>query len=141
MNGRVHHYMRIASSTSQNCGISYFIFDDIASLAGSADARNVDPDISKKENESRYLCNKYRVAGETALWGTHCQWMNGGGTTPGERCPGTLIVKHEFGISGGDHPYIKVEHKCVDNREVTSAVACGANDNRPKLERISPNIE
>ena len=38
MNGRVHHYMRIASSTSQNCGISYFIFDDIASLAGSADA-------------------------------------------------------------------------------------------------------
>jgi hypothetical protein len=34
-NGRVHHYMRIASSTLQNCGISYFIFDDIASLAGS----------------------------------------------------------------------------------------------------------
>jgi hypothetical protein len=45
MNGHVHHYMRIASSTSQNCGISYFIFDDIASLAGSADARNVDPVI------------------------------------------------------------------------------------------------
>ena len=43
MNGRVHHYMRIASSTSQNCGISYFIFDDIASLAGSADVHNVDP--------------------------------------------------------------------------------------------------
>ncbi len=42
MNGRVHHYMRIASSTSQNCGISYFIFDDIASLAGSADTRKVD---------------------------------------------------------------------------------------------------
>jgi hypothetical protein len=37
MNGCVHHYMRIASSTSQNCSISYFIFDDIASLAGSAD--------------------------------------------------------------------------------------------------------
>ena len=35
--------MRIASSTSQNCGISYFVFDDIASLAGSADAQNVDP--------------------------------------------------------------------------------------------------
>jgi hypothetical protein len=30
--------MRIASSTLQNCGISFFIFDDIASLAGSADA-------------------------------------------------------------------------------------------------------
>jgi hypothetical protein len=37
MNGLVHHYMRIASSTLQNCGISYFIFNDIASLAGSAD--------------------------------------------------------------------------------------------------------
>ncbi len=43
MNGCVHHYMRIASSTSQNCGISYFIFDNIASLAGSADVHNVDP--------------------------------------------------------------------------------------------------
>ena len=29
-------------------GISYFIFDDIASLAGSADAQNVDPDILKE---------------------------------------------------------------------------------------------
>jgi hypothetical protein len=43
MNGLVHHYMRIASSTSQNCGISYFIFDNIASLAGSPDVHNVDP--------------------------------------------------------------------------------------------------
>jgi hypothetical protein len=45
MNGPVHHYMRTASSTLQNCGISYFIFDDIASLAGSADTQNVDPVI------------------------------------------------------------------------------------------------
>jgi hypothetical protein len=30
MNSHVHHYMRIASSTLQNCGISYYIFDDIA---------------------------------------------------------------------------------------------------------------
>ncbi len=37
MNGRVHHYMRIASSTLQNCGIFSFMFDDIASLARSAD--------------------------------------------------------------------------------------------------------
>ncbi len=42
MNGHVHHYMRIASSTLQNVDISYFIFDDIASLAGSVDTR-VDP--------------------------------------------------------------------------------------------------
>ncbi len=78
-------------------------------------SQNICP--AKKENESRYLCSKYRVAGETALWGTRRQSMNGGGTTPGERCPGTLIVKHEFGMSGGDHPYIKVEHKCVDKNE------------------------
>jgi hypothetical protein len=35
--------MRIASSTFQNCSITYFIFDDIASLAGSADTQNLDP--------------------------------------------------------------------------------------------------
>jgi hypothetical protein len=46
INGRVHHYMKIASSTSQNCGISYFVFDDIVSLAGSADARDVNPQIN-----------------------------------------------------------------------------------------------
>ena len=45
MNGRVHHYMRIASTTSQNCGISYFIFDNIAALAGSAEKQNVDPTV------------------------------------------------------------------------------------------------
>ena len=92
---------------------------------------------SKKENESKYLCNKYRLAGDTALWGTRRQSMSTGGTTPGEKCPGSLIVKHEFGMSGGDHPYIKVEHKCVDNREVTSAVARGVKDYHPQLERIS----
>ena len=48
---------------------------------------------SKKENESRYLCNKYRVAGETALWGTRRQSMNGEGTTPGERCPGNMNLE------------------------------------------------
>jgi hypothetical protein len=45
MNGHVHHYMRIASTTLQNCGISYFIFDDIAALAGSVERQNVDPTI------------------------------------------------------------------------------------------------
>ncbi len=45
MNGRVHHYMRIASTTLQNCGISFFIFDDIAVFAGSAERQNVDPTI------------------------------------------------------------------------------------------------
>jgi len=70
MNGCVHHYMRIASSTSQNCGISYFIFDDIASLAGSADAQNVNPlilsDICKGlKNENPY-CTDLRFLGVEA---------------------------------------------------------------------------
>jgi len=70
MNGRVHHYMRIASSTSQNCGISYFIFDDIASLAGCTDAQNVDPlilsDICKGlQNENPY-CTDLRFLGVEA---------------------------------------------------------------------------
>ncbi len=43
MNSCVHHYMRIASSTMQNCGISYFIFDDIASLVGSAERQKCGP--------------------------------------------------------------------------------------------------
>jgi hypothetical protein len=62
--------MRIASSTSQNCGISYFIFDDLASLAGSADAQNVDPlilsDICEGlKNENPY-CTDLRFLGVEA---------------------------------------------------------------------------
>ncbi len=62
MNGCVHHYMRIASSTTQNCGTSYFIFDDIASLAGSAERQNVDPTILSDicqglKNENTYCCD------------------------------------------------------------------------------------
>jgi hypothetical protein len=62
MNGCVHHYMRIASSTIQNCGISYFMFDDIASLAGSAERQNVDPTILSDicqvlKNENTYCCD------------------------------------------------------------------------------------
>jgi hypothetical protein len=62
MNGRVHHYMRLASNTQQNCGMSYFIFDEIASLAGSADAQNVDPEILKEiykglKNENPYCAD------------------------------------------------------------------------------------
>jgi hypothetical protein len=61
MNGHVYHYMRIASSNLQNCGISYFIFDDIASLAGSADARNVDPVILSNICEGLRNENPYCV--------------------------------------------------------------------------------
>ncbi len=45
MNSHVHHYMRIAFTTSQNCSISYFIFNDIAALAGSAEQQFVDSTI------------------------------------------------------------------------------------------------
>ncbi len=61
MNGHVHHYMIIASSTSQNWGISYFIFDDIASLAGSADKQNVDPVILSNVCEGLRNENLYCV--------------------------------------------------------------------------------
>jgi hypothetical protein len=62
MNGRVHHYMRIALSTMQNCFISYFIFDDIASLVGSAERQNVDLTILSDicqgiKNENTYCCD------------------------------------------------------------------------------------
>ena len=70
MNGCVHHYMRIASSTAQNCGISYFIFDDIASLAGSADAQDVNPqillDICKGLREENPYCNELFFLGAAA---------------------------------------------------------------------------
>jgi hypothetical protein len=59
MNGHVHDCMRIASSTLQNCGISYFIFDNIASLAGSVVTQNIDPVIQSNiceglRNENLY---------------------------------------------------------------------------------------
>jgi hypothetical protein len=70
INGRVHHYMKIASSTLKNCGISYFVFDDIASLAGSADARDVDPqillDICKGLKVENPYCIELRFLGVEA---------------------------------------------------------------------------
>ncbi len=70
MKGYVHHYMRIASSTTQNCGISYFIFDDIASLAGSAERQNVDPailsDICQGLKNENTHCRDLRFLGVEA---------------------------------------------------------------------------
>ncbi len=70
MNGRVHHYMRIASTTSQNCGISYFIFDDIAALVGSAERQNVDPtilsDICQGLKSENSYCRDLRFLGVEA---------------------------------------------------------------------------
>jgi hypothetical protein len=61
INSRVHHYMKIASSTLQNCGIFYFMFDDIASLAGSADAHDVDPQILSDICKGLRDENPYRI--------------------------------------------------------------------------------
>jgi len=62
--------MKIALSTSQNCGISYFVFDDIASLAGSADACDVDPqilsDICKGLRDENPYCIELRFLGAEA---------------------------------------------------------------------------
>jgi hypothetical protein len=124
--------MAESAATMSTGGIDYTNFDEQSYHFSST---------SKKENESRYLCNMYRMAGETAQWGTCRQSLNLGGTTPGERCPGTLIIKHDIGMSRHNHPYVKVEHKCVDNRKLTLAVARGVIDNRPQLERILPNIK
>ncbi len=70
MNGHVHHYMRISSSTLQNCGTSYFIFDDIASLAGSVDTQNIDPvvlsNICKGPSNENSYCVDLRFLGVEA---------------------------------------------------------------------------
>jgi hypothetical protein len=70
INDRVYHYMKIASSTSQNCGSLYFVFDDIASLAGSADAQDVDPqilyDICQGLRNENPLCAELRFLGTDA---------------------------------------------------------------------------
>ena len=95
---------------------------------------------SMRKNETLYNCNKYRLQEEETLWGTRRQSLNVD-KKPGEKCPGTLVVKHGCGMSGGDFPYIKVEHTCMNNCEETSAVARGVADYRPQLERISPNFE
>jgi hypothetical protein len=62
--------MRIASTTSQNCGISYFIFDDIAALAGSAERQNVDPtilsDICQGLKDENSYCRDLRFLGVEA---------------------------------------------------------------------------
>jgi hypothetical protein len=80
MNGRVHHYMRIASSTTQNWGISYFIFYDIASLAGSAERQNVDPTILSDIYQG--LKNK----------NTYCRDLHFLGIEAQQRAEGNIVI-------------------------------------------------
>jgi hypothetical protein len=80
MNGRVHHYMKTASTTSQNCGLSYFIFDDIASLAGSAERQNVDPNILSNICEGLKSENSY------------CRHLRFLGIEARERAQGNIVI-------------------------------------------------
>jgi hypothetical protein len=80
MNGCVHHYMRIASSTTQNCGISYLIFDDIASLAGSPERQNVDPIILSD------ICQGLKNEK------TYCRDLRFYGVEAGQRAEGNIVI-------------------------------------------------
>ena len=59
LNGRVHHYLRAATSTDLSMGITYFIFDQIASLAISANARNVNAEILEQIGSGLRTLNPY----------------------------------------------------------------------------------
>ena len=58
-NGRVHHFIRAATSTDLSMGITYFIFDQIASLATSANARNVNAEILENIASGLRTINPY----------------------------------------------------------------------------------
>jgi hypothetical protein len=80
MNGRVHHYMKTASTTSQNCGFSYFIFNDIASFAGSAERQNVDPTILS------YICHGLKSEN------SYCRQLLFLGIETRERAQGNIVI-------------------------------------------------
>jgi hypothetical protein len=45
LNERIHHYMKNANSTDPSCGLAWFIFDCISSLAATASPCNVNPAV------------------------------------------------------------------------------------------------
>jgi hypothetical protein len=64
----------------QNCGISYFIFDDIASLPGSAERQNVDPAILSDicqglKNENIYFRDLLFLGVETQQCTLSLGWL------------------------------------------------------------------
>jgi hypothetical protein len=61
LNGRLHHYMKIARSTDNSLGISYFIYDQVASQASVPNARNVDPTILDKIGTGLKEINRYCI--------------------------------------------------------------------------------
>ena len=61
LNGRLHHYMKIARSTDSSLGISYFIYDQVASQAAVPNARNVDPCILDRIGTGLKEINRYCI--------------------------------------------------------------------------------
>ncbi len=59
LNGRVHHYFKTADSTDPSCGLSYFIFDDVAAQTTSATSQNVNPSILTTLGEGLKRNNPY----------------------------------------------------------------------------------
>jgi hypothetical protein len=60
LSGRVHHFFtRISTSNPQSCGISYFVFDSLASHARLSKSGNVDKELlndigNRLKNENPY---------------------------------------------------------------------------------------
>ncbi len=46
LSGQVHHFFtRVSSSNPQSCGLSYFVFNSLASRACSSESGNVDEEL------------------------------------------------------------------------------------------------
>jgi hypothetical protein len=61
LNGRIHHNMKNANSTDPSCGLAWFIFDDISSLAATASACNVNPAVLQQKHDGLKNVNSYCV--------------------------------------------------------------------------------
>ncbi len=61
LNGQLHYYMKIARSTDNSLGISYFIYDQVALQASVPNARNVDPILLDKIGTGLKEINRYCI--------------------------------------------------------------------------------
>ncbi len=61
LNGRIHHYMKNVNSTDPSCGLAWFIFDNVSSLAATASARNVNPAVFQQIHEGPKKVNSYCI--------------------------------------------------------------------------------
>jgi hypothetical protein len=61
LNGCIHHYMKNANSIDPSCGLAWFIFDDLSSLAATASARSVNPAVLQQIHDGLKKVNSYCV--------------------------------------------------------------------------------